>query len=728
MLDTNLQTYWANGGTDDELVSEIIGGALDEPPQSLKKLARVLQIADRSPLPPEIQQRIDDELGSRAHEMRSRFRQVDQLGNPETDPGAIVEILGEEAEDLNWGTLDRERLRSCRRTAGDRIRGVAALLTEVGWETLPAHAQVGLQRALIELESEQKYSAQALLEGPGGSGFVLGLKFVKTEDGDVKSDESIDDVMAGHARQAIHVAFGDSFGGRFSLEWKLRFEGASIGLAMVAAGFVAQHLVEIDPLTAATGTVELDGAIQPVSGIAGKLEAAAASGIQRVLLPRANQSEAEETRAASGLELLFASEVSEVRRLLSRVPNGTQLTAQSKRRLVRGAAPEFGLDLVDEKEIPHGFQFKLSSLGGSGSLALYDSGKAVAGGSGAAKGRVQDLIDRWLLLPQPEPRSPSTVTVENVKRRDAIRKGLLALGADEVETNSHEAWRIKLKRGLSAATTVQYSSGKLVLQGNAPAWDEARQVLYAELGDLAGSEVLNETPALELVRARRAANAGEPWIGTDESGKGDYFGPLVSAAAFVTPEQAEALKGLGVVDSKKLSDTRVHALAPEIRQLLGNGVEVTAINPPRFNSLYREMRARGQSLNTMLAWGHSRSIENLIKRQLRPGYAIVDQFADVRFINNEILSETRRTELEILQFPKAELDVAVAAASIAAREAFLNWLARTSAELGLQLPKGAGEPVINAGKELVAKLGPEKLGDFAKLSFKTTQAVLDDAG
>jgi ribonuclease HIII len=126
----------------------------------------------------------------------------------------------------------------------------------------------------------------------------------------------------------------------------------------------------------------------------------------------------------------------------------------------------------------------------------------------------------------------------------------------------------------------------------------------------------------------------------------------------------------------------------------------------------------------MLAWGHTRSIENLLRAQLQPAYAIVDQFADVSFINAELLAETRRSKLEILQFPKAEMDVAVAAASILAREAFLKWLQKASAEIGIVLPKGAGPQVIDAGRELVAKRGPEELGKYAKLSFKTTTKVM----
>jgi len=178
------------------------------------------------------------------------------------------------------------------------------------------------------------------------------------------------------------------------------------------------------------------------------------------------------------------------------------------------------------------------------------------------------------------------------------------------------------------------------------------------------------------------------------------------------------------MDSKKLSDKRVFALAPKLREALDNAFYVTPIYPERFNSLDAEMRSEGKRLNSMLAWGHTRSIDSLLGKGFEPGYAIIDQFADGRFIRDALLSEARRSKLDILQFPKAEADIAVAAASILAREAFLNWLQKTSAELGLKLPKGAGPQVIEAGRELVAKHGEEALRKYAKLSFRTTQKVL----
>ena len=279
--------------------------------------------------------------------------------------------------------------------------------------------------------------------------------------------------------------------------------------------------------------------------------------------------------------------------------------------------------------------------------------------------------------------------------------------------------------GPSTADEVIDASGKLVLQGTAPAHDEARATLAPLLATLQGSDALTARPAAERVRERRAQSEGEPWIGTDESGKGDYFGPLVSAAVYVDQALARQLDELGVRDSKKLSDGRVKALAPQVRKLLRSRSRATVIQPARFNSLYAEMRTEGKNLNSLLAWGHTRSVLDLLRAGAQPAYLIVDQFADTRYIEERLLEQAELHGMEILQFPKAEADSAVAAASILARESFLFWMDRTSEALGVELPKGAGEQAVQVAAKLVRELGPDRLDDLTKTSFRTTAKVLE---
>ena len=215
------------------------------------------------------------------------------------------------------------------------------------------------------------------------------------------------------------------------------------------------------------------------------------------------------------------------------------------------------------------------------------------------------------------------------------------------------------------------------------------------------------------------------WIGTDESGKGDYFGPLVCAAVYADQQTAERLEELGVKDSKQLTDKRVRELAPLVRHAVGEGrYKVTPINPGRYNELYAEFKAENKTLNSLLAWGHTRSIEDLLKNGLEPAYAIVDQFADAKYIQQRLMSEARNSELKVFQFPKAETNLAVAAASILAREAFLDWLDRTSGKVGITLPKGASPQVVEAANKIFAAGGRTALTELVKLHFKTTQTVI----
>ena len=206
-------------------------------------------------------------------------------------------------------------------------------------------------------------------------------------------------------------------------------------------------------------------------------------------------------------------------------------------------------------------------------------------------------------------------------------------------------------------------------------------------------------------------------IGIDESGKGDYFGPLVIAAVLVTPADEPDLRLMQVRDSKRISDGRILEMAPDIRQVCRHSV--VAIGPQRYNELYAKIK----NLNRLLAWGHARALENILEHSDCP-LAISDQFGDERFILNALLEKGKK--IQLIQRPKAEEDLAVAAASILARAEFLIRLKRLSEEIGVSLPKGASQAVELAARVVVNKFGRERLKGIAKLHFKTTQSVLQD--
>jgi ribonuclease HIII len=200
--------------------------------------------------------------------------------------------------------------------------------------------------------------------------------------------------------------------------------------------------------------------------------------------------------------------------------------------------------------------------------------------------------------------------------------------------------------------------------------------------------------------------------GTDESGKGDYFGPLVIAAVAADFAAAAQFGDWGITDSKKLSDGRARTLAGQIAAA-GIPFAVVAIGPEKYNLLY----ARMKNLNRLLAWGHARAIENLLTKT-DVELVIADQFGDATLIERALFEHGRRVRL--LQMPHGERDIVVAAASVVARAEFLRRLQALSESAGLTLPKGAGTPVDEAAARIIRRSGVDQLSSLAKCHFKNT--------
>jgi len=213
----------------------------------------------------------------------------------------------------------------------------------------------------------------------------------------------------------------------------------------------------------------------------------------------------------------------------------------------------------------------------------------------------------------------------------------------------------------------------------------------------------------------------EPHFGVDESGKGDFFGPLVIAGVYVDHGIARKLLNAGVQDSKRIgSDARIRAIAQTIRKSANGLTETVLIGPQRYNELYEKFG----NLNKLLGWGHARVIENLLEKRPDCPRSLSDQFADVRVIEQSLLRHGRKIDID--QRTKAESDLAVAAASILAREAFINWLERRGKELGFRLGRGASANVKDIAKKLVETKGPGALSEVAKVHFRTAHEVAPD--
>lgn len=207
----------------------------------------------------------------------------------------------------------------------------------------------------------------------------------------------------------------------------------------------------------------------------------------------------------------------------------------------------------------------------------------------------------------------------------------------------------------------------------------------------------------------------ESHMGSDEAGKGDFFGPLCVSAVYVSEESLFVLKQLGVKDSKEMSDSRILAIAKEIEEATVN--QTICLFPETYNRVYK----RFGNLNRLMAWAH---FEVLHKVSLKTGClkALVDQFAHESLMDRVV--SHKESPLILEQRTKAESDIAVAAASILARASFLEGLKKLEDELAVSLPKGASSAVLQAGLRIASDRGKETLDKVCKTHFKTYETIM----
>lgn len=287
----------------------------------------------------------------------------------------------------------------------------------------------------------------------------------------------------------------------------------------------------------------------------------------------------------------------------------------------------------------------------------------------------------------------------------------------------------------------QFNNGTLYLEG---ANTEALNAFMRVLGLAAAQTTVTEAPVQAKTttasKASSALTAGgglsqtylaqQTYIGNDESGKGDYFGPLVIASVYVTPQQAKTLEAQGVKDCKALTDASVMKLAEVIADTVGlQQIGLIELLPATYNKVYEETKAQGQNLNHLLAKAHTSALAALWQKngaqwpEHEKTLAIIDRFANESLIINA-LPKALVPKLHLHQETKAEKYMAVAAASIIARHRFITAMAKLAEQVGHPLPLGAGSPVLQAARSLVMQQGSSVLRQVAKLHFKTTQQVL----
>jgi ribonuclease HIII len=242
-------------------------------------------------------------------------------------------------------------------------------------------------------------------------------------------------------------------------------------------------------------------------------------------------------------------------------------------------------------------------------------------------------------------------------------------------------------------TVNAYRSGKVVIQGKA-------EQAFLEAHGLAqpAAPVSDETVA-----------------GSDESGKGDYFGPLVVAAVVAGPAQAEELSRLGVQDSKRMSDASALRAAAAVRRLCAHAVR--SLSPAEYGARHEKER----NVALFLASMHAEALAEAIAAVAGCDRVVVDQFTHPGRLEAALAARGIDLPLEIR--PRAEDNPAVAAASVLARAEFLIGLRELGNEQGLELPKGAGEAVDAVGRQIYRAGGRDALASVAKLHFKNTTRI-----
>jgi len=233
-------------------------------------------------------------------------------------------------------------------------------------------------------------------------------------------------------------------------------------------------------------------------------------------------------------------------------------------------------------------------------------------------------------------------------------------------------------------------------------------------------------PELELLLYGETEESTEPgmhlwhaWIGSDECGKGDFFGPLIVSAFYCTRAQVPALTQMGVQDSKKISDPHILQIARKIYLNFPGQAASLILNPLKYNELISRFKQQGQNLNDLLAWGHEKVVSELMEKELPAEGILIDQFSKAQKAK---LRLTRKyPSAKIIERTGAERDLGVAAASILSRYQFLESRILLNKRYQMTFPLGASPPVIKAGQLFVQKYGSKRLVEVAKVHFKTSQ-------
>ncbi len=231
--------------------------------------------------------------------------------------------------------------------------------------------------------------------------------------------------------------------------------------------------------------------------------------------------------------------------------------------------------------------------------------------------------------------------------------------------------------------------------------------------------VLEKCLGLQIRPEEVPQHSWQHWVGSDECGKGDYFGPLVVCGFYLEHKDRDRLLKVGVADSKKLRPEQIKAVAARLYHDFPQNTECLILKPKKYNELYASFASEGKNLNDLLAWCHARILDNLIKRYAVIEGVFIDQFSHAK--KASALLARLHPEMQTMERPDGERDLAVAAASIIARYQLVQSIRGMERSYKHRFPLGSSAPVKAAAQDFISRYGRDRLAEVAKLHFKTTR-------
>lgn len=295
-----------------------------------------------------------------------------------------------------------------------------------------------------------------------------------------------------------------------------------------------------------------------------------------------------------------------------------------------------------------------------------------------------------------------------VKYQGEIKDFILKKFDATVGPKDYAFWHIK-NQDFSATF---YNSSKFVVQGKI--FEPLLEQLCSEFPFFPKSQSKDEDAKVDKKSDIIPEVVYSTYIGTDESGKGDFFGPLCVAGVMVDENNRKIFQDLGIKDSKTLKDDQMIKMALQIQK--HSTFSVVCMSNAKYNELYRKFK----NLNKLLAWGHARVIENILEKKPCE-YALSDKFGDESLIQNALIKEGKKIKLD--QRVRAESDIAVAAASVLARATFVQKMKQMENFYGCKFPKGCNNQVKTSAKVFIEKYGKQRLDEVCKAHFKTYNEV-----